>query len=116
MLGTRRDIPQLLAATDVCFLTSISEGIPLTLIEGMAASLPVVATNVGGVSEVVHVGKTGYLAPAKDVDAIAQQLIQLCHDPAQRIKMGATGRERAERLFSEQLMHQKYSELFQKMG
>ncbi len=71
LLGMRDDVDRLLCAADVALLTSVSEGIPLTLIEAMATGLPVVATDVGGVSEVVLPGKTGLLAAAKDDSGLA---------------------------------------------
>lgn len=115
LLGTRRDVPELLNASDVCLLTSISEGIPLTLIEGMAASLPVVATDVGGVAEVVIEGQTGLLAPAKDDAALAASIIQLHGDAELCSRLGSSGRERARAVFAEEAMHDQYVTHFEEM-
>lgn len=116
LLGTRRDIPQIMSAADVCLLTSISEGIPLTLIEGMAASLPVVATDVGGVGEVVEDEQTGYLVPAEAAEQLAQRLVELHFEESLRKQMGKTGCERAEQFFSSELMNRRYHDLYQTMG
>ena len=111
-LGLRNDVPRLLAAADLFLLTSISEGIPLTLIEAMAGGLPVVATRVGGVGEVVEEGKTGLLAPAGDDDGLAGHFLRLAGAPGQAREMGRLGRARAEAFFSEGVMHDCYSELY----
>ncbi|SIO61477.1 Glycosyltransferase involved in cell wall bisynthesis [Singulisphaera sp. GP187] len=111
-LGLRRDIPRLLGAADAVLLSSLSEGIPLSLIEGMAASLPVVATRVGGVSEVVVEQETGLLAPAGDDEALAAHLIRLAGDPGLRMRMGWAGRERAWALFSEDRMVAEYDRIY----
>ncbi len=116
LLGTRHDIPEILQASDVCFLSSLSEGIPLTLIEGMAAGLPVVATDVGGNSEVVIQNETGYLAPSGDDEALAGYLITLGNDPALRRQLGAAGRQRAHQHFSEIENHRRYQELYDVMS
>jgi glycosyltransferase involved in cell wall biosynthesis len=115
LLGLRRDVPRLLAAADVCLLTSISEGIPLTLIEAMAARLPVVSTNVGGVSEVVRDGETGVLTPAKDDEALAAAVLQLAEVPARCREFGEAGHRRAHELFSEPQMHAAYADLYDEM-
>jgi L-malate glycosyltransferase len=107
-LGQRDDVPRLLAVSDIVLLTSISEGIPLTLIEAMAAGRPVVSTRVGGVAEVVDDGQTGLLAPAGDDDALAEQILRLGDDPLLREQMGRLGRQRAAALFSERQMHDHY--------
>ncbi len=78
LLGQRGDVPRLMAASDVVLLTSISEGIPLTLIEAMASGLPVVSTRVGGVAEVVADGQTGLLAPSGDAGAGRAHLLPRC--------------------------------------
>ncbi len=114
-LGLRHDIPRLLAAADLFLLTSVSEGIPLTLIEAMAAGLPVVATRVGGVGEVVEEGRTGLLAPAGDDDGLARHVLRLAGAPDEARAMGRLGRARAEASFSEGVMHERYSELYREM-
>jgi glycosyltransferase involved in cell wall biosynthesis len=112
LLGMRTDVPRLLAAADAFLLTSISEGIPLTVIEAMAAGLPVVATAVGGLAEVVEEGKTGLLAPAGDDAALARNLLRLAEDPGLRAEMGRRGRERAFARFSEDQMVERYRQLY----
>jgi glycosyltransferase involved in cell wall biosynthesis len=114
-LGLRRDVARLLSAADLFLLTSISEGIPLTLIEAMAASLPVVSTNVGGVPEVVESGRTGLLAPRGDDAALADAICTLASHPALRAEMGRLGRARAESLFCEQRMNERYDQLYREM-
>ncbi len=111
-LGLRTDVPRLIQAADALLLTSVSEGIPLTLIEGMAAGLPVLATDVGGVHEVVEREATGLLAPAKDPVGLKDQLHRLMQDPAWSRQMGRAGRLRAERLFSEPEMHRQYRNVY----
>ena len=112
-LGTRKDVPRLLSAADVLLLTSISEGIPLTLIEGMAARLPIVATDVGGVAEVVLPGRTGLLAPARDEAGLAAHLLRLAREPELRRELGRRGRERAEAQFSEERMLDAYAKVYE---
>jgi glycosyltransferase involved in cell wall biosynthesis len=114
-LGLRQDIPRLVRAADLFLLTSISEGIPLTLIEAMAAGLPVVATRVGGVGEVVAEGVTGLLAPAGDDTQLAQHILRLAGDAPLRQEMGRQGRQRAEAIFLESQMHARYLELYRDM-
>jgi glycosyltransferase involved in cell wall biosynthesis len=114
-LGLRHDVPRLLAAADLFLLTSISEGIPLTLIEAMAGGVPVVATRVGGVGEVVEDGQTGLLAPAGDDAGLARHLLRLAGAPGEAHEMGRRGRARAEAFFSEGVMHDRYAELYRGM-
>ena len=114
-LGLRKDIARLLSAADVFLLTSISEGIPLTAIEAMNAGLPVVATRVGGLPEIVVQGRTGVLAPSRDDEELADCILRLAADPALRAAMGRAGRERARAVFSQSRMHQQYLELYQEM-
>lgn len=116
LLGTRHDVPDLLQAADVCFLSSISEGIPLTLIEGMAMGLPVVSTNVGGIPEVVVQEETGLLAESGSDEQLARDLLRLQRDPEQRRRLGGQGQTRARQLFSEVEMHHLYSVLYNGMA
>lgn len=100
LLGFRADIPGLLRASDIFVLPSRWEGLPLAVIEAMMAGLPVVATRVGGVGEVVEDGGTGLLVPPGDPEALAAALRRLVEHEALRRQMGAAGRERALRLFT----------------
>lgn len=95
MLGWRSDVERLLAASDALVLTSDNEGTPLSLIQAALAGLPVVATNVGSVSEVVLDGETGLLCDT-DSNAIAEALTQLIESPDRRRRMGARARRLAE--------------------
>ena len=115
LLGQRRDVPRLLAASDIVLLTSISEGIPLTLIEAMAAGRAVVSTRVGGVAEVVADGETGLLAASGDAAALADHILRLAADPWRQEEMGRLGRERSESLFSERQMHDRYRKCYDEM-
>jgi len=114
-LGLRTDIPQLLAAADLFLLTSISEGIPVTLIEAMAAGLPIVSTRVGGVPEIVIEGETGVLAEAGDDAGLAEQVVQMASQPQQRTRMSHAGRQRALAQFSDTQMDNGYLSLYEEM-
>jgi glycosyltransferase involved in cell wall biosynthesis len=115
-LGFRADVTRLLAAADLVLLSSVSEGIPLSLIEGMAAGLPVLATRVGGIPEVVEDGRTGQLVAASDDEAMAQQILRLAEDPVLREQMGQAGRQRANELFSEARMVAQYDRAYRDMA
>jgi glycosyltransferase involved in cell wall biosynthesis len=115
LAGTRNDVPRLLKAADVLWLTSKSEGIPLTLIEGMAAGLPVVATNVGGVAEVVDRGTTGLLTPPGDDAALAEAVLRLAAQEDLRRRLGDAGRTRAFERFSEDRMHEGYARIYDEL-
>jgi glycosyltransferase involved in cell wall biosynthesis len=99
LLGARGDVSDVLARSDVFVLSSRSEGFPVSILEAMAAGLPVVATDVGGVAEAVVDGETGILVPAGDPEALAAALRRLVADPALRRRLGAAGRTRAFRRF-----------------
>jgi glycosyltransferase involved in cell wall biosynthesis len=93
--GERGDVPELLARADVVVLSSRSEGLPVSVIEAMAAGLPVVASSVGGLPELVADGETGILVPAGDAVALADALARLLDDPELRRSYGAAARRRA---------------------
>ena len=90
-LGPRNDVPALLAAADVYVHPSLFEALPTTVLEAMATALPVVATAVGGVPELVAHGTTGLLVPPGRPAELAEAMLQLC-DPARRATFGAAGR------------------------
>jgi glycosyltransferase involved in cell wall biosynthesis len=99
-LGARQDVGSILAAADLGLLTSHEEGFSNALLEYMAASLPVVATDVGGNNEAVLDGTTGRLVPARDTKALAQAILDVARDGELARCMGAAGRQRLETLFS----------------
>jgi glycosyltransferase involved in cell wall biosynthesis len=100
LAGERKDIPEILAASDAFVLSSRWEGLPYTIIEAMIAELPVVATRVGGVPELVEDGVTGFLVPPGDTGALAEALQNILDDSEVRHRMGHAGREKALREFS----------------
>jgi len=98
--GFRTDIPEILARLDILVLPSLQEPFGKIVIEAMAMEKPVVASNVGGVPEIVADGKTGLLISPGNADAIRQALEQLIMDRETREQMGIEGRKRVEQMFS----------------
>jgi glycosyltransferase involved in cell wall biosynthesis len=94
-LGFRDDVVTLLRASDVFVLSSYLEGMGTSILDAMAAGLPVVATRVGGIPEVVTDGETGLLVPPRDPAALAEALARLADDAALRASWGARGRQAA---------------------
>jgi glycosyltransferase involved in cell wall biosynthesis len=88
------DLPPLYRAADVFCLPSYAEGVPIVLMEAMASELPVVATGVMGVPELVEDGRSGLVVPPGRPDALADALAQLLDDPALRSELGRAARER----------------------
>jgi sugar transferase (PEP-CTERM/EpsH1 system associated) len=111
-LGHRADPDVVVAALDVYVLSSVSEGLPNTLLEAMATGVPAVVTRVGGVDEVVEDGTTGFLVPPSDPVALAQALAVLLRDEASRRKMGSDARARAESEFALAGMLRRYERLY----
>jgi glycosyltransferase involved in cell wall biosynthesis len=112
LAGERSDVPELLAASDVFVLSSRSEGLPVSVLEAMAAELPVVASAVGGLAELVEDGVTGLLVPAGDERALAEALGRLVEDPEQRRSLGAAGRARAEAQFDLDTFRRAHLDLY----
>ncbi len=114
-LGFRSDVGRLLADADVFVLSSHSEGMPLSILEAMAAGLPVVASAVGGTPELVLDAITGLLVPSGDPFALATALDRLCRSPALRNKMGQAARARVAEHFSLDRMARRYLESYNSM-
>lgn len=93
--GIRTEISEILSIGDIFVLPSLWEGLPLGLIEAMAAAKPVIATAVGGVPEIVINEKTGLLVPPADSESLAEAILTLLKDPARARQMGEAGRNRA---------------------
>ena len=112
LLGTRDDVPALLAEAGVFVLSSRSECLPMSVIEAMAAGLPVVATAVGGVPELVEDERTGILVPPGDARALAAALTRLASDADLRRRMGEAGRARAQANFDVEGFRRAHLELY----
>jgi len=91
-VGYQENVARFYDAMDVLLLTSVNEGTPVSVIEALAAGRPVVATRVGGVSDVVRDGVDGFLAEVADVESLAARLAELAGDPELRTRMGNAGR------------------------
>ena len=111
-MGHRDDSRTLLAGADVYANSSTSEGISLTILEAMAAALPVVATRVGGTPEVVLDGQTGRLVDARDPAALAAALVALSRDRAAAGAMGEAGRQRVRQYFAIDRMVDEYAAMY----
>ncbi|MEE9352067.1 MAG: glycosyltransferase, partial [Thiotrichaceae bacterium] len=113
ILGYRNDIDQLMAQSQIFVLSSNWEGFPLTIIEAMRAKMPVIASNVGGVSEAVINDETGYLTNSKDELVIA--LKTLITDPEKRLALGNQGRKNYEKYFTIEIQLENTFELYNKL-
>jgi len=112
-LGIRTDIPEILNVFDVFVLSSESEGLSLSLLEAMAASKPVVATNVGGNSEVIDDGATGLLVPPKNSKGLADALIKILSNKELSNSIGIAGQRKVKERFSLEFMTKEYEELYE---
>ena len=113
-LGWRSDISQIFAASDIAILTSDNEGIPLTLIQAAQAGLPIVATNVGSISDIVINESTGYLTASK-ASEMADAIEKLVRDAQLRKIMGEAGRARANQYFSLERMLKDHTDLYRSL-
>lgn len=114
-LGFRADVPDLLAASDLFVLPSLTEGLPLSVLEAMVHRLPIVATPVGGIPELVPDDRHGILVPVNDVAALAQAISQVASDPPLRAAMGEAVYRRAMEVFSFDAMVGKYDDLYSRL-
>ena len=111
-LGVVRDVPQRLMQHQICVLSTHYEGMPLALLEGMAAGCAVVASAVPGVREVLSDGVDGLLVPESNPGALADALERLLRNPEASAAMAANARTAALQRHSRELMHQRYEQLF----
>ena len=114
MLGWRRDVPELLRTFDVFLLTSLWEGLPRSLVEAFLSGVPVVASQVDGVGEVVRENVNGFLVPPGNTAAMAAAVIRLLKDEALRQSMGERARSSVED-FSVEKMLKDYSDLYERI-
>ena len=114
LLGERRDVPQLLAASDIGVLAPIrNEGFSNAILESMAAGLPMVVTDVGGNAEAVSHGKTGIVVRAADPGALGAAILRLANDTELRQSMGASAKARVAEEFSLEESTARYLTLYE---
>lgn len=113
--GTRHDIPRLLAAADAFVLPTLTEALPTVLAEAMAAQKPIIASNVGGVPEMVEHGRNGLLLSPAEPDQLAKACLQLVQNPQQAQAMGAAGRQIVEEKFNITRHVQQLGDIYQEV-
>jgi len=111
LLGNRTDMPALLAACDIFVLSSLSEGLPMALLEAMAAGKALVSTDVGGIPAALDDGNCGLLVPAGDAPALANAMLKLLRDASLRNKLASRARKRACKFYSLDEMGENYLEI-----
>ncbi|MBC8162361.1 MAG: glycosyltransferase [Roseiflexaceae bacterium] len=111
--GPRKDIPDILAQTDIFVLSSLWEGLPLTAIEAMASARAVVLTDVGGNRELVETSSNGLIVPPGDVSALANALLTLVNDAQCRVAFGKAARARVRVDFSIETITRQYEVLYE---
>jgi glycosyltransferase involved in cell wall biosynthesis len=114
--GPRQDVSLLMAAFDLFVLSSRMEGMPLVVLEAMAAGLPVTATAVGGLPKLISEGVTGFLVPSGDADALRARLEALRADPEAARAVGARARAHAHQHHSRDRMVERYLALYARLG
>jgi glycosyltransferase involved in cell wall biosynthesis len=115
LLGLRDDVDVILTAADVFVQPSLSEGLPLAVLEAMAHGVPIVASRVGGIPEAVEDGKSGFLVPPGRPDALASALDRLLAAPELRAATAVAARERAAAEFSLEHMAESHSRLYARL-
>lgn len=114
-LGFRTDVPDLLTAADVFVLSSLQEGLPLAMLEAMSQQLPVVATSVGGVPELVADGENGFLVPKKNPALFAAALSRVVRSPQLAARLGAAGEKLVREQYSFGAMAKAYEGLYHRV-
>jgi glycosyltransferase involved in cell wall biosynthesis len=115
MTGSRNDVSELMAALDVFVLPSKAEGISNTILEAMATGLPVIATEVGGNSQLVLDGETGFIIPSEKPSLLAEKLYEYINKPELLESHAKAGRLRAEQQFSLQHMVNQYQTVYDEL-
>ena len=115
LLGHRDDTPNLLRQCDLFVLPSLFEGLPVSILEAMAARKPVVASAIPGTEEAVVDGTTGLLVPPGNADALTSAIRRMIDDPCLRRRFGAAGRARVEAQFSAESMVSGVAQLYQEL-
>jgi len=114
-LGFRNDVPQLMNIAHIFVLSSLSEGAANVVMEASASGLPVVATAVGEVPQIVADGESGWLVKPKDVDGLAEKIETIINNPLLGKKMGEAGRKRIEQKYSWEIICEKLEKAYQEV-
>jgi glycosyltransferase involved in cell wall biosynthesis len=115
LAGFRTDLDRLLPHADLAVLSSFTEGLPVAVLEALAARVPVVATAVGGTPEVIEDGVCGFLVPPGDAGALARRIADALADEPRRRLMGERGRRRIEEEFTFAGQAERYRRLFERL-
>jgi len=111
-MGRRTDVPELLACCELSVLASESEGFPNVVLEAMAAGLPVVATRVGGVPEIIEDGRSGILIPPKNYQALADAVLRVMQNPPLAVQLARAGQQRVKTHFSFDRLVEEVEQLY----
>jgi len=111
-LGYRTDIEHILSLLDLVVLPSISEGLPMVLLEALSAAKPVIATRVGGIPEIIKHGKTGILIPPRDAAAISQAIMQIIQNPTLARTLARNGHRFVKNNFNQAKMIKQYNRIY----
>lgn len=112
LLGQVQDVKALLSESDVLWQLSISEGFPMSVLEAMACEVPVIASNVGGIPELVKDEETGFLVGGGNVENILDATINLAKDSSLALKFGTAARKRVNDYFDQKIIVEKYIEVY----
>ncbi|MCP5114392.1 MAG: glycosyltransferase family 4 protein, partial [bacterium] len=109
--GNRTDVPELMGVSDAVILATHTEGLPIVLLEAMAAGTPIVATGIPACKEALDGGRCGLLVPPGDAVAMAASIIRLLDDSELRGQLTSAAQERVRRLYRVDLQVRRYAEL-----
>jgi glycosyltransferase involved in cell wall biosynthesis len=115
LTGFRSDVPNLLRCSDIVVLCSETESAPLTLLEGLSSGLPVIATSVGGIPEIIQDGVNGFLVPPKDPESIANGILKLANDPKLMKRLGEAARKTILDRYTAEKVVSQYGEIYNKV-
>jgi glycosyltransferase involved in cell wall biosynthesis len=113
ILGERHDVPAILRGCDIGVLSSVSEGLPISLLEYGAAGLPAVATEVGQCPDVLDQGRAGIVVPPSSVERLGTALVALLQSPEQRRALGDRFRERVQKTYSAETVTDQICEIYE---
>jgi glycosyltransferase involved in cell wall biosynthesis len=111
--GQQLDVAPYFSAADAFVMSSISEGLPISLLQALSLGLPVVVTNVGGMAEVVRLGRAGITVPVADPNAMAAAFVQIANNDIERANFSANAKEAFRSRFTLQIMADAYMKLYQ---